>query len=786
VKPDNYYTIYKERMLQLAKTIVVKSTAAADCMNRLIQDTHGPDEVDSSDLHSWKYYLNISGEYHDYDKEMYVVSMDTQETILFSKMTLVGHSATVRAYAYGSRQYKELVSNYPDQELLILGILYPVDIDYAVSAKDGTILGYPAGLVESNEYSLIPKLQRWIFDFKVRWDNTQFAATDTLYVAGVLGIMYLHMFLAIKNFRKEACKTNEAHSFHVKQYLASHGRLDKYYDQLTLKQTLWLYRNIAHIERNSGKKENFEWLVEHIMTDRRLPLAEFVMRHNLSKQPEENAPTLAFRRNPVNLGYNLGTVDHVSLRDVLDKEDQFARSNPVVKSDAEPVIKEAMENARSNVMLTKLLESSTIDYSNNTPYTLEDILLNHWIWLSSCGLYTAYIGVTNPITDERIPLTAKEAYVFAWYAFCRSFGLVMTDIPKVSAKRVVRLPTPTLKDIMSIVDKKYVKPEVGMAALTPMPSIPKMFSTEAFYKKGVELYDAAQIQRRLISSQEHYRARGYVHGMVSRIYSDNICTMAPIGQTYPQWFSERNIAIDDFGETDWMKMYQELLQTATGLDLITTQSMKKMQEAMIRIMSQLSSYSVQFSSQINNSKLKVTDWTTIRLGDVTSRQHKRIELLNLNVRLQTWSGRAKTNFHMDVNDSILMRVRQKQSIKLTMMLPNLVKGSKVKIGVRRHLDGAPLSMFLRPKPLPNSAGVIPVFGIDQYLSLSEEEQQTRFKDIYNDDYFPYRPEFTGQVGDVPLSNFIRITSMNGLNYDKTGELSDIVVTNVLNGLTPKK
>jgi hypothetical protein len=54
------------------------------------------------------------------------------------------------------------VQAYPDQENLILGILYPADLHYAVNAKNGAILSYPSELIEPQEATLVHELEGWI------------------------------------------------------------------------------------------------------------------------------------------------------------------------------------------------------------------------------------------------------------------------------------------------------------------------------------------------------------------------------------------------------------------------------------------------------------------------------------------------------------------------------------------------------------------------------------------------------------------------------------------------
>lgn len=613
---SNYYQLYIENVLQLAETLVIKSEEAADGLNKYVALYHGSDAVNSVDPSSWKYYLNIAGQYHFSDTEMRVVSLDTLQEIVFSKENLVIHRATARGYAYGSREYRALVAQYPQQEMLILGILYPVDINKAIAAPNGTILGYPPSLVEANEYSLIPKLQRWVNAYRLRWMNNQYAISEELYPATALGIMYLNLVPAILNFRLEACKTNEAHSFHVRQYLASHGMLDVYMDNLTLKQALFLYRNIAYIERNSGQRNIFEWLVEHIMTERNLPIAEYVMRHDLSQQPTQLYPTLAFRKNPLNPPQSSVAQNLVGLSDLLLKEDKLAVQNPQERMDKQEQIQESLQNSASNVVLTKALESSMIDYSNATPYTLEQMLLHHWLWLSSNGYYyQAVVSITNPKTGERIPMAVKDAFVFMWYAFCASVGIQLTTIPQVYAQRVQRIPTPSVDAMMAVCDPKLVDRATLQQAHDWQPTLSPMISTEAFYEAVSEIYMAADYQRKLVALQEHTVRRAMVFNAVEQLYSDNICTLAPEGTTYTAWFAERNIKIDDFSADDLGLAYLSLTKDATGLSLHSTNSLKNLQRAMVRLLGQLSSYSVQFMSEINASDIEVGDLPAVRIGD---------------------------------------------------------------------------------------------------------------------------------------------------------------------------
>jgi len=616
---NNYFELYEATCTELAETVVVKSTDSVAGLNQYVADWFGADKVSELEPETWLYYMTLAGEYHFTREMMYVVSMDTSEKITFTKENLQLHTRTRREYAYGTRYYNELLAQYPSQEDLILGILNPIDKAFAIKAPDRTILGgYKPSLVESNEYTLMLRLQNWLYGYKGRYTNDAFKLSDDLYPVFEHGIMYLGLLPAITNFRLAACKTNEVHSYHVKQYLASHGYLDTFIDTLDTAQALWLYRNIEYINHNPGHAETFHWLVDNILTKRTIPLAEFTMRHNLTGQPEEDYPTLAFKRSPVNLGYNIDPNDTISLSTLLLKEDPVARDNSKYQAETAPVVKTLMENSLSNVLLTKALESDMVDRTGATPWSLEDILLNEWLHLSTHGIYNVVIGITNPRTAERMPMTAQEAWATMIYCLFGSIGLPLKYVEPVAALRVQNVPLPSKATLKSIVTARLVGDDYIDKALSQQPQIlpgDSIISTEAFFNICQDIYDSAQIQRGLISLQEHHVARGFTHGMVSRIYADVGCVFKGDGELYVNWLAARNIKITDFTQNELGLLYVDILKNATGINLSTTKSVKDLQAALVRLMTQLSSYSVQFLTSINSSSIKMFDWPMIRIGD---------------------------------------------------------------------------------------------------------------------------------------------------------------------------
>lgn len=684
---SNHYQIYINATIKLAKTIVIKSQDTVDALNQWVNEQaaiFNTAKVDTLVPTSWKYYLNISGNYHILDTMMTVVSLDTLETIDFTKANLAMHPATVNAYQFGSRLYQILVDQFPTQEMLIKGILYPADINIAIAAKDGAILTYPNHLVEVNEYSLITKLQRWIDGYKVRWYNQQYSISDNLYPAVSLGIMYVNLVPAILNIRLEACRTNEAHSFHIKQYLTSHGLTDDHIDDMNTSQALFFYRNIAYIERNSGKQFIFDWLIQNLITARNLPMAEYEMRHDLTNQPANIYPELVFYKKALNSQYDSSAQTKLTLKEMLTKENPLARDNASYEEDYLQSIKESMENSPSNRLLTKVLESSVLDDSNSSPFNIADILLNHWIFLSSSGNYRAFININNPKTGDTISLSVLDAFKLAWYAFCNSVSVNPAMIPDVMAIRVQRIMTgsastvASIAEIMSVVDSKLVSETTAQQALSMQPEIGNILSTKAFYDLCKKIYDAAQMQRNLVASQQLSVTRAMTLNMVSRIYSDNVCKLAPANTLYTDWLLNNNIDIIGLTPVELSTLYTHIVQEATGASLVTVNTLKDLQTAMMSLLTQLSSYSVQFVSTINDSNEIKTDWTATRINDIKTQSGSFNYVQNLAIGLQDIKAMCSDKYAYPIDGGNLLA-----NTKTVLSLG-------VKVGISKMLSTAPI------------------------------------------------------------------------------------------------
>lgn len=625
---NNYYRIYTDATLKLVKTLAIKFDNAALAINNGLIEQYPTIVIDISDRTSWKYYQNIAGLYHHTDTVMTVTSLDDLSEIVFNKSSLAVNKATKQAYLYDTRYYRDLLNRYPDQELLIKAILYAPDdpdfINEVVQAKEGTVLYYAPEYVESNEESLIHKVQSWVYDYIERWMIGAYSITHDLYTALAIGQLYINMVPLVFNLRLAACKTNEAHSFHVRQYLASHGMLDTYLDVMTKKQALFFYRNILYIETHAGKRDTFDWLVDNVMTQRSLPLYEYTMKHDVSAQlPTEDlpnqlnyTPTPLFKRKALNVDDSTDQITEYSLSTMLSKLQPAAPGNYDYHGYHTDEIQQQLASSVSNIEYTKVLESVYLDNTNEAPYPLEQILLNNWIYLAAKGLYTTKISVLLEGTKKAISLSAKDALVLYIYAMNKAMELDVTEVPWMIAQRVPRLTAPTLNELMSIVDSEIFPESKVQRILDTYVAPTAIVSVETFYQTAHSLYEKTFLQYAYETVEENDNASGYAEMCISRLYHDTRVQLEPEGTLYSRWLTDRNIDLSIYTPSDYYALALTILDTVTGYTANASMSVKRIQKAMIEIMEKLSSYSVTFISDVASSSVRLVKGRPVKVNDV--------------------------------------------------------------------------------------------------------------------------------------------------------------------------
>lgn len=746
---DYYYAIYLDKCIALARSMVVKSEYIADTMNEVVRSKNVI--VDPHDPKEWRYYKNICGEYHFLDKDMVVVSVDTEETIIFSKENLRDHRATAKAYQFGTVLYEELLSRYPDQEILILGILYPADKDKAIAAPDGEILSYPPNLVEENEYTFIKDLQEWIRAYKFRREAPVYGFSDEYWPIANLGIFYLNLLPAILTIRKSKCKTNEAHSYHVRRYLSSHGFLDDYLDAMTLKQMLRFYMNINWIERNIGKRETQRWLIKEVMTERHLPIAEYNFKHDSSKQPDEIYPTNFFQKRSINGLEDTTPDDHLSLHQMLLKEDEIAKDNPISRQDFEYQFQRKLENSLSNTLHTKVLESKITDYTDAEAEKFSKTLLNVWTDWSSKGIFRSSVFFVDHVNGHQIRLKSKDALILYLYAYYKSFGYDFYRIPDIKVETVPILEHIPESELTLLGQTKptnkselfaQVEPEFIKTLLDSKLSTPNIVSIAQFYETVKVISRTLNRNLQLALDENHYVLRGYKENMVYRLYSDHWVELAPKytdtdgilkAKTYKSFFQENQLEFRGYTQNDWAKLYKAIFEAATGANLDTTSSTRAVHRAMLSLLKQLSSYSVQYIGEANDTDLFVIDFTPPTPGDIAGYgegliffEEEPIKILDHDgYGSELWDGEiitgGKDEYRLYQQGEELYQVDQSSELKTEEEMISLYF-------IENDYDVFTLDELTR-----NDDDLIDIPGISSWNKLTDS-QKTKIRDFYGHDY----------------------------------------------------
>ena len=604
--------------IQLLRSMTIKSTVVSDKLNSY-DNFRALNSVEENNLETQRYYLNVSGEYHPLDIPMYVISHDNLETILFSKQSLLEHPLTRKGYMPGTEYWYKLSKQYPNQERLINGILFPCDIQKAVTAPEWTILSYDPTLIEEQEITLLEDLQAWIMIHQDRWDKKVYNNTDSYFAAAQAVILYMNLLPTLLNMRLKRVGTIEAHSFHVNSYLASHSGLDKYTKFMTLYQKMYFYRNIRYLERNAGKTATFKKLIQTLLTHRFIPISEFTCRHD-SLFNDDYSNTYKFKKKPLNTQYNIPAIDYFTLDEVLSKEISLAPGNSSFIDSEKKSIATQFSISDSSVVRTKDLESSMLDMTGSSPHPLMEILLSHWYLASMSSRLTAVVKFNNKVKGTSQVVSSSDAVILSNILTHRAAGDNLITIPSFQLSRVLRTPKVT-KSELEIVGRGlgFNLKEVIDFMIPLIEDFPIMTSLYSFYEFSNRTFQAANQFWRFLSTVGDLDERAIVEKMIDRVYCDVRYELPETGYNVETWLREKNLDLTNITLDEYKLLTTTLVEAALGIDQKYTPTVANIQKAMIEVLTKMSSYSIQITADINTKPLLNFNWNATRFTKPVTR-----------------------------------------------------------------------------------------------------------------------------------------------------------------------
>lgn len=426
---DAALILYERTALQFLQTMTIKFSPMADAINTSITDGGG---TVSSDETTWKYYLNITGQYHSSDTMMTIQSLDTQQTIQFTRANLAVHTRTARTYVFGSSYYTELCARYPGQTDLIKSIVYPAgDINAAIEAPDFTILSYGQGFLEIQEVDvIIEAIVSFIAYAKARW-YLDYLNDEEYFYWCFWGILWQSLFGVIMAARLDYIKTAYANSFHVWNYLESAG-LANYRGVLSTKQALWLYRNIDYLLVNQGKQSNLTLLVNNLLSMSGVGLVGKYIYHSTVDSADTCMwiPEIVSQAIPSNDAQWLQEVLPQSITTITDTLYQNGL-DPSNTSDHVTQQTGVMAKTSLNILPTKLVEIQPLGLNFEYGETLNNFVVDHLVYNLHQGIYAPLVVFADPVTEIKISLTGKQAIALYFYSALRAIGATPTDLPTI-------------------------------------------------------------------------------------------------------------------------------------------------------------------------------------------------------------------------------------------------------------------------------------------------------------------------------------------------------------------
>lgn len=568
----------------------------------------------SEDPATWKYNLNLNGQYHAVDFPMEVLSSDTQVQIPFTKAVLATHPRTLLRHAVGGEDYYELRGQFPNQDTLIRGITKPVEMSTVLNAIDFQIIDFNRSLVGTNETTLMARVQKWIWLHRERHWNSDFAGSDPLYPAAFIGQMVQLLFGVIMQIRAELAHTTEAASYELWSFLGGHFELDKYKSHLTLTQALWLYRNIVDIRKHAGMARKLESMIANLATPNGLKLFQ-----------------LDFLQSDVAFLDTLKRQAIYSFSDYGSEKVELASGSLIDETEVHNVtVERAAYNARTfetdvanaktkgvslvdNKLPTKILKASEDGSVLSQSVSNLAMKVNYWAYMAHLGLYVGDFEI--PIPDAgSIFLNAKDAFTLYAFAVNRSIGKTLTDIPTVTAKSVVPVTYPTVNDIKVLNWRAEITDAFLTDFMSGLVELREVNDREAFTIFIEDILNQELLLDLKEQTFHHPESRSVLRDVSNALIVDVEVPLGDGSSTYSDWLYARGIDILELSAADWWELANNIL-TAVVDFADDTDSVGARQKAIIEILDALTSYDVMIlggegsarSRDINSPSMLVYD-----------------------------------------------------------------------------------------------------------------------------------------------------------------------------------
>jgi len=636
------YKQYVTSTIKLVRSFVIKSNQTINSINKFIL-TQG-EKLPNNEI-SWKYYKNLAGIPYSSafeilnDEEFTILSLDTGEDVPFNSNTLLNHPLTIEDLKSKDNSYKNLITKYPYSKLFINGVITPVETNISIPAKDYTLLYYDDKYVNDNETLLISLVQKFIDNYVYSYDDPNFNYSDNLYGSANLALLYLNLVLAIINIRLEFAKTNQAHDFHVDNYLAGFFNLKNHIASLTKNQKLFLYRNIYSMVFLGGTKDNLDFLNTEFIKPASVSISQYhVYQDNRYKHKSllDNPLSTELIKN-VNISefpydsyyYNEKNKTLLPPIEVIVRINQQSLYNKNDNEEDLTTLIDATLHTNNHRVVSKLL--SIYKSTNYVNYYIDVNFekISHWIFLTANNFIKYDISVnTNDNYDTVLDLNPKQAFIVFLYCVSKAANLSTNVVPSLLVRKIMKENALTKNEQLSIIEKKYYTGKVRINnvnkgwnrynQIKQNRTLPRYIKNEIEFDAYIQNVINNKILNELVISLERDTlGQSQLEFLVESFYSNVLCTFTDYSN-YSNLFAEINYDFSTLTNEQLNVVSESILKHYTSIDMSGFND--KHTNDIVEIVKAISSYTILFiksaqPKQINFIKFPLQVFDDVELGN---------------------------------------------------------------------------------------------------------------------------------------------------------------------------
>lgn len=408
---------YLPELNKLVRSILIKSSHQATMINKHIIKTYGSNAV-LDDITTWRYYLNLNGQYHTTNEAMEIYVLELNEVRPLTKELLITYKKTKEDLASYTDTFTSLVKLHPTNELLIRGMINPIDIETAYNTVDGHILHYSSLYIEPSEVDLINKLSKYTESIYYRWFNEMYITVSNYYVATFLTFLYSTLGVKIDSIRLENIHTHRVARHHIDHFFQSNLDIDTTY--MNHKSRLWLYQNLRTAMINVGKDETLEQIIDNVLTPNGIGVGKLLLK---KAKPDLITENLLIHNKPsvdvdrvtqliVEPKNNLYYSDGLTVSEITSMEADNGYIHDSVYDDINSLVELVTTRLRNNNEInsdTKVLHLLGKEDRDILPFPRVNMVLDNLFYMSINSVNDYSITYLDENTNNTYTITFDQA-----------------------------------------------------------------------------------------------------------------------------------------------------------------------------------------------------------------------------------------------------------------------------------------------------------------------------------------------------------------------------------------